>query len=328
MNDTIISINGLTKRFGSFLAVDNVSMEIHKGEVFGFLGPNGSGKTTTIRMLCGILNPTSGEGRVIGYDILTQTEKIKSRLGYMSQKFSLYNDLTVLENLEFYAGVYDIEVGRRDRRIRETIGMAGLEGREHNLVADLSSAVKQRLALGTAILNRPDIVFLDEPTGGVDPISRRNFWEVIYRIADEGTTVMVTTHYMDEAELCGRLAFIYEGKLIAEGPPEALKKERFFWKILRLDCDDNDRIYSILRKRNDVHDIYYYSGYLHVLFEDQETGKRIIERTSAECGESLRFLEPIEPSLEDVFISLVERTEREKARLNFANGNQGHSSRT
>ena len=319
MNNKIVSIQGLTKRFGDFIAVDNVTMDIRKGEVFGFLGPNGSGKTTTIRMLCGILNPTSGEGEVCGNNILTETEKIKFNLGYMSQKFSLYNDLTVRENLEFYAGVYSIPLQSREGRIAETIAMAGLEGRERSLVSGISSAVKQRLALGTAILNDPAIVFLDEPTGGVDPISRRNFWEVIYRIADRGTTVMVTTHYMDEAELCSRLAFIYEGRLIAQGTPGSMKNELFAWNILRLDCGELDRAYSSLRNITEIHDVYYYSGYLHVLTGDVRKGTELVRRVVREQKDTLKYLEPIEPSLEDVFISLVERSEREKARALLKN---------
>ena len=306
MAEPIVSINNLTRKFGAFTAVDHISMEIDKGEVFGFLGPNGSGKTTTIRMLCGILNPSSGEGRVSGYDIITQSELIKFNLGYMSQKFSLYNDLTVLENLEFYAGVFTIEPSARESVIKETIVMAGLQGREKQLVANISSAVKQRLALGSAILHRPKILFLDEPTGGVDPVSRRNFWEVIYGLADRGITIMVTTHYMDEAELCTRLAFIYEGRLIAQGAPSELRNNYFSKKILSLDCENPDNVYSLLEEQDEVCDIYFFSGNLHVIVDEIGTGTSRIEKILKESGTAIHSLEPISPSLEDVFISLVE----------------------
>jgi ABC-2 type transport system ATP-binding protein len=206
--DMAIAVRELTRTFGSFTAVDHVSFEVAPGEIFGYLGPNGSGKSTTIRMLCGLLEPTSGGAEVLGYDIVRQSEQIKARIGYMSQRFSLYNDLTVQENMEFYAGIYQISSEERRRRIPELVAMANLTGREHEQVANLSGGWKQRLALGSAIIHRPRMLFLDEPTGGVDPVSRRDFWDLIYRMADEGVTIFVTTHYMDEAERCQRIGFM------------------------------------------------------------------------------------------------------------------------
>lgn len=311
MDEPVVRINNLTRKFGEFTAVDHISMEIAQGEVFGFLGPNGSGKTTTIRMLCGILNPTSGEGMVSGYDIISQSELIKHNLGYMSQKFSLYNDLTVWENLEFYAGVFNIEPAERNSIIKETVGMAGLNGREKQLVANISSAVKQRLALGSAILHRPKILFLDEPTGGVDPVSRRNFWEVIYGLADRGITVMVTTHYMDEAELCTRLAFIYEGRLIAQGTPSGLRENCFSNKILSLECENPDTAFSLLEEQEAVQDIYFFSGNLNVIVEEIRPGISLIERILKEHDIAVKNLKPVPPGLEDVFISLVEENIQE-----------------
>lgn len=221
--DYVVTTHELTRVFGSFTAVNKLSINIRKGEIYGFLGPNGSGKSTTIRMLCGILEPTSGAGAVLGYDLSRETEKIKRNIGYMSQKFSLYDDLTVYENLDFYAGLYNIPYRQRRSRIAEMIDMALLTGREDNLCANLSSGFKQRLALGCAIISKPPILFLDEPTSGISPTSRRQFFKIIQRLANEGTTIMVTTHFMDEAERCYNIAFISEGTLIANDTPDNLK---------------------------------------------------------------------------------------------------------
>src|SRR5262245_44445734 len=220
----VVETDNLTRRFGDFVAVDRVTLRVTPGEVFGFLGPNGSGKTTTIRMLCGLLAPTEGSGRVLGFDIGRESEAIKARIGYMSQKFSLYNDLTVRENLQFYADVYGIDRGERAGRIAELIEMAGLRGRERERVSNLSGGWKQRLALACAIVHRPRVLFLDEPTGGVDPEARRAFWELIYELAQGGVTVFVTTHYMDEAEHCNRIGLMYGGKLVALDTPASLKR--------------------------------------------------------------------------------------------------------
>lgn len=218
-----IEVESLSKRFGPFTAVDKVSFSVKKGEIFGFLGPNGAGKSTTIRMLCGILEPTSGKGRVGGLDIENDSEKIKENIGYMSQRFSLYEDLTVIENLEFYAGIYQVPLSEVSFRTEEMIGLAGLRGRENELTANLSGGWKQRLALGCATIHKPRILFLDEPTSGVDPISRRNFWRLIYAMSEQGVTVLVTTHYMDEAEHCNNIAMINEGKIAELGSPSELK---------------------------------------------------------------------------------------------------------
>jgi len=221
-----VSLNNLTKCFGSFTAVDNVSLTVPRGQIFGFLGPNGAGKSTTIRMMCGILAPTAGSGTVAGFDIATQPEKIKENIGYMSQRFSLYEDLTVEENIAFYAGVYRLSPEKRRERTEWVIEMAGLTERRSSNAGELSGGWRQRLALGCAILHEPPIIFLDEPTSGVDPLSRRKFWQLIYSLADKGVTVFVTTHYMDEAEYCDRLAMIYRGELVAIGTPAELKQER------------------------------------------------------------------------------------------------------
>ena len=225
LNEDAVVVDHLEKRFGDFVAVNKISLRVKKGEIFGFLGPNGAGKSTTIRMLCGIVIPTSGKGQVAGFDIVTQPESIKSHIGYMSQKFSLYEDLTVEENVDFYSGIYRIPKGKKQQRKEWVIQMAGLQQHRNSLTRTLSSGWKQRLSLGCAILHEPPILFLDEPTSGVDPISRRNFWNLIYEMAGRGVTVFVTTHYMDEAEYCDRLALIYRGELIAAGSPEELKTE-------------------------------------------------------------------------------------------------------
>jgi len=218
-----VEVSGLTKAFGDFTAVDGLSFRVQEGEIFGFLGPNGSGKTTTIRMLCGILAPTRGRAKVAGYDVVKEPEKVKEQLGYMSQRFSLYSDLTVRENLEFYADVYQVPTSGRLQRVADLIAMANLTGRENELATNLSGGLKQRLALGCAIVHRPAILFLDEPTGGVDPVSRRNFWDMIYGLAGEGITVFVTTHYLDEAEHCNTLGLMHNARLIALGTPDELK---------------------------------------------------------------------------------------------------------
>jgi len=220
-----IEVKNLTKKFGGFTAVDNITFSVEKGEVFGFLGPNGAGKSTTIRMLCGILNPSSGRGKVGGYSLVSQPEEIKKIIGYMSQKFTLYQDLTVEENIDFYGGIHRLPLSIKKTRKNWVLAMAGLEGRENSLTKNLSGGWKQRLALGCAILHKPQILFLDEPTASVDPHSRRDFWDLIYHLSQEGTTIFVTSHYMDEVERCHRIAIIHSGKIIACGSPHALKEK-------------------------------------------------------------------------------------------------------
>ena len=220
-----VTANNLTKKFGDFTAVNNISFNVKKGIIFGFLGPNGSGKSTTIRMICGVLHPTSGEGKVLGYDIVKETEKVRQNLGYMSQRFSLYEDLTVAENLDFYAGIYSLSKQVIQERKKELISMAGLEGKENNLAGTLSGGWKQRLALGCSLIHKPKILILDEPTAGVDPVSRRVFWQIIHELARQGITIFVTTHYMDEAESCDEVGFIFNGNLMKIAPPKQLIQE-------------------------------------------------------------------------------------------------------
>lgn len=223
--EEVLRITGLTKRFGNFTAVDGVTFSVNRGEVFGFLGSNGSGKTTTVRMLCGILTPTAGEGHVLGFDIYTQTENIRQAIGYMSQKFSLYQELTVVENLDFYAGTYSVSGKAAAARKKELIEMVQLEGKEKSFAGNMSGGQKQRLALACALLHQPPLLFLDEPTAGVDPLSRRNFWKILHQLAGQGVTVFVTTHYMDEADQCHRLGFMHHGRLIGLGSPTLLKND-------------------------------------------------------------------------------------------------------
>jgi len=219
-----VEVENLTKRFGKFVAVDQVSLSVEQGEIFGFLGPNGAGKSTTIRILCGLLSPTSGRATVGGFDVASQAEQVKHNIGYMSQKFSLYDDLAVEENIEFFGGIYGVPAAEQDERKRYVMRMAGLEDKGALMTRLLPAGWKQRLALGCAILHRPPILFLDEPTSGVDPIARREFWDLIYEFSQAGQTVFVTTHYMEEAEYCHRLALMYRGRVIALGTPEELKR--------------------------------------------------------------------------------------------------------
>jgi ABC-2 type transport system ATP-binding protein len=237
----------LTKRFGGFTAVDRVSFRIHPGEVFGWLGPNGAGKTTTIRMLLGLIRPNSGKLNVLGFDPVTQTKTMQAHVGYMSQLFTLYNDLTAGENIRFYGRVYGLSRKVVATRQEEIIQMAGLEGREDMLTGNLSGGWKQRLALGCAIVHNPKVIFLDEPTAGVDAISRRDFWGLIYAMANKGTTILVTTHYMDEAELCQRVGFINQGRLVAAGTPDELKQTHMHGQVLEIDTPDPDRAVRVLK---------------------------------------------------------------------------------
>jgi len=253
--EAAVEVNNLTKVFGDHVAVRDVSFRVKTGEIFGFLGPNGSGKSTTIRMVCGILTPTSGTGTVLGYDIYTESEKIKQNIGYMSQRFSLYEELTVLENLRFYAGIYGLKNQQAGTRIKEVIELASLEGRENFQARMLSGGWKQRLALGCALLHRPPLIFLDEPTAGVDPVSRRTFWEIIRYLAKGGITVFVTTHYMDEAELCDTIGFIHSGSLKAFGTTEELKKKHGYKSledvfISFVGHEELDRIRRLFEEKN------------------------------------------------------------------------------
>ncbi len=309
-DDTAVAVRQLTKRFGSFVAVDRVSFEVRRGEIFGFLGPNGAGKSTTIRMLCGILAPTDGAGTVAGFDVRSQAEDIKANIGYMSQKFSLYEDLTVEENIDFYAGIYRIPGAEKADRKLWVLQMAGLTGHRRALTRELSGGWKQRLALGCAILHRPPIVFLDEPTSGVDPISRRKFWELIYEMAGQGVTVFVTTHYMDEAEYCDRLALIYRGELIAAGTPLELKTDLMPEDVLEVLCDRPETAMGEIEKLPSVKEAALFGRGLHVVAPSAEAAAPQIRRLLAEQGHAVERVERIVPSLEDVFVSLIEARDR------------------
>lgn len=300
-----VEMEDLTRRFGDFVAVDHVTLKVEPGEVFGFLGPNGSGKTTTIRMLCGLITPTSGHGRVLGFDIGRESEAIKARIGYMSQKFSLYPDLTVRENLQFYADVYEVPRRERTARMAELIAMAGLTGRERELTANLSGGWKQRLALACAIVHRPRMLFLDEPTGGVDPEARRDFWELIYALAQEGVTVFVTTHYMDEAEHCHRIGLMYGGKLVALDTPIALKHGTINGQVLEIEGSPQNSARDLVAVQPGVRELAAHGARLHAIVDDAALrGPQIAEALRAAGIEDVHT-EHIDPSLEDVFVTLV-----------------------
>ena len=309
-NNLAVVVKGLEKRFGDFTAVGGIDFEVAGGEIFGFLGPNGAGKSTTIRMLCGILAPSGGSGTVAGFDIRRQAEKIKTRIGYMSQKFSLYEDLTVEENIDFYSGIYRIPKGKKRERKEWVIEMAGLEDRRRSLTSILSGGWKQRLALGCAILHEPPIIFLDEPTSGVDPVSRRQFWDLIYELAGQGKTVFVTTHYMDEAEYCDRLGLIYRGELIALGTPEVLKNELMGDEVLEVQLRRPHEAMSVVEQLPGVKEVALFGRGLHIVVESAAAASRAIgERLEAE-GFAVERMETITPSMEDVFVSLIESRDR------------------
>jgi len=308
-NGPAVVVQDLVKRFGDFVAVDRVSFQVARGEVFGFLGPNGAGKSTTIRMLCGILAPTSGGGAVAGFDVFTQAERIKSHIGYMSQRFSLYEDLTVEENIDFYAGIYRIPRDRRQRK-EWVIDMAGLAEHRRSPTGLLAGGWKQRLALGCAILHEPPILFLDEPTSGVDPISRRRFWDLIYQFSGRGVTVFVTTHYMDEAEYCDRLGLIYRGELIAAGTPEELKTQAMREAVLEVECDRPQDAMTVVEQAAGVRQAALFGRALHVVVEDPALAAEAIRRDLAARGYRLDALQQITASLEDVFVSLIEARDR------------------
>jgi ABC-2 type transport system ATP-binding protein len=304
-NNHAVQATELTKTFGDFTAVDRVTFTIDRGVIFGFLGPNGAGKTTTIRMLLGLLGPTSGAATVLGFDIVRQTAEIKKRIGYMSQRFSLYDDLTVDENLNFFGRTYGVRGKQLRARKSFVLQMAGLEGRERELTRNLSGGWKQRLALGTAIVHEPEILFLDEPTAGVDPISRRAFWDLLYELAEDGTTIMVTTHYMDEAEHCQQLAFIQRGRIVASGSPAEIKDTQMRGQVLEIDCERPDLAIPALRHMGVFDEVALYGALVHAVAPDVELHRQEIEMVLEREGAMVRTLDVIAPSLEDVFISSV-----------------------
>ena len=299
-----VVVENLTRTFGDFTAVDRVSFRVETGEIFGFLGPNGAGKSTTIRMLNGILMPTSGDARILGYDVYTQEEQIKENIGYMSQKFSLYDDLTVMENIEFYGGIYRVPKGRQKERYRWALQMAGLGDKRDTLTGTLPVGWKQRLALGCAVLHEPRLLFLDEPTSGVDPASRRDFWELIGSLAEAGTTVFVTTHYMDEAEHCDRLGLIYKGRLITIGTPEELKKSSMPGTVLEVKSDRALEVMEAVEGLSGVLEAAVFGRNTHVVV-DEVRAASAVRKACAARNIDIVGIEAIEPSLEDVFVSLI-----------------------
>ena len=306
MPDHSISVRSLTKRFGAFTAVDAVSFEVERGAIFGFLGANGAGKSTTIRMLCGLLDPTSGTATVGGFDVGREPERVKKVIGYMSQKFSLYEDLTVVENIRFFGGAYGLSRKAVASRLPWVLEMAGLKGRERSLTRTLSVGWKQRLALGCAVLHVPTIVFLDEPTGGVDPASRRRFWELINELSERKITVFVTTHYLDEAEYCNDLRLIHAGRIVAGGSPSALKSEVIRNPILEVSTVRAVDALEALRKEPWVLETSIFGTALHVSLADEAEGRRLIVERLARAGIVPERIDRIVPSLEDVFIHKIE----------------------
>ena len=305
-----VQVQHLTRRFGNFIAVDDISFTVEKGEIFGFLGPNGAGKSTTIRMLCGLLGPTSGSGTVGGSDIRLETEHIKQHIGYMSQKFSLYEDLTVTENINFYGGIYGLTGGRLEDRRNWALAMAGLTEHTTSVTSTLSGGWKQRLALACAILHEPPIIFLDEPTSGVDPLSRRRFWDLIYAMAEQGITIFVTTHYMEEAEYCDRIALIYGGKMIASGSPLELKTKAMHDKIIDLRCPNPQTLIDPLKGLPEIRDASLFGAGLHLVTPDAVAAEAAVQHLLTDLGITGAIMETIMPSMEDVFISLIEEVDR------------------
>jgi ABC-2 type transport system ATP-binding protein len=326
MSGWAVEIDDLVKAFGPFVAVDHVSLRVEKGEIFGFLGPNGAGKSTTIRMLCGLLTPTSGKAFVTGVDVAADPEKVRRNIGYMSQKFSLYDDLTVEENIDFYAGLYGVSRERRQERKRHVLEMANLTERHEAMTATLSGGWKQRLALGCAILHEPPILFLDEPTSGVDPIARSAFWDLIRDMAHTGHTIFVSTHYMDEAEFCHRLALMYRGKVIALGAPTELRAGLSSHAIFQLDTPAPLETMRALESVPGILDVAVFGGGLHVSVTDAESGREEIRNRLAAARIEIRRLERIQPSLEDVFVALIESEENKiNAAANVTNVTNPHA---
>jgi ABC-2 type transport system ATP-binding protein len=295
----------LVKRFGSFVAVDHVSFRIAKGEIMGFLGPNGAGKSTIIRILCGLLRPSGGRAVVAGIDVARDPEAVRQHIGYMSQKFSLYRDLTVEENLRFFGGIYRVPRSELAERMRFAIDMAGLAGREKALVATLAGGWQQRLALGCAVMHRPPILFLDEPTSGVEPASRRRFWDLIHTLAGEGVSVLVSTHYMDEAEYCHRAALINHGRLIAIGSPATLKQTALGGELLLIECESLGPMLEALQAAPDVRDCSVFGNALHLLVGNAEKSLKELPGFLAAKGLRANTMARIPPSLEDVFVQLI-----------------------
>jgi ABC-2 type transport system ATP-binding protein len=300
-----IEVNGLRKTFGEFVAVNGIDLSVGRGEIFGFLGPNGSGKTTTIRMLCGTIEANGGSAKIMGYDIDTEAEQVRLNIGYMSQKFSLFQDLTVEENLRFYSGIYGLSPEKFAERRSYILKMADLEGRENELTGNLSVGWKQRLALGCATIHEPKLIFLDEPTSGVDPNARRQFWELLYELANTGVTLFVTTHYMDEATHCNRLAFIYRGNIIAAGTPHEIKAELAADTILQLEVADGEGALAVLKDHPLVDEVYMQGALLNANVGEHSADEADLPGFLAKAGFEVTHIEGVEPTLEDAFVHLV-----------------------
>jgi ABC-2 type transport system ATP-binding protein len=305
-----VVVENLRKQFGTFVAVDGLSLNVTRGEVFGFLGPNGAGKSTTIRMLCGLLKPTSGRASVAGYDVGVKPESVRQNIGYMSQKFSLYNDLTVIENLRLFAGLYSVPSKVLKQRIDWALKMANLKGQENLITGTLPGGWKQRLALGCAVLHKPPVLFLDEPTSGVDPISRRQFWDLIHQMAEEGVTVFVTTHYMEEAEYCNRLALIFRGKMVALGTPSELKRDSMKGELLLVECAPLGPAVEALQSAPGVLDAAVFGNALHLVVLNAAAAIPQIQSFLTNHAVTVSSIEKIRPTLEDVFVSVT--SERDK----------------
>jgi len=303
--ENAVVIHNLVKRFGSFVAVDSIDLAVRKGEVFGFLGPNGAGKSTTIRMLCGLLKPTSGRAVVAGYDVARQPEAVRQNIGYMSQKFSLYNELRIIENIRLFAGLYSVPSSQLQERIRWALEMSNLVGKEHLITGTLPGGWKQRLALGCAVLHKPPVIFLDEPTSGVDPISRRQFWDLIHTMTLEGVTVFITTHYMEEAEYCNRMALIFRGKIVALGSPSELKKSSMEGELLLVECAPLGAAVEALQTAAGILDAAVFGNALHLTVKSATEATPRLHRFLEEHHIQVNRIETIQPSLEDVFVSLI-----------------------
>jgi ABC-2 type transport system ATP-binding protein len=309
-----VETRGLTRRFGKVVAVDHIDLRVRRGELYGFLGPNGAGKSTTLRMLCGILEPSDGEGSVLGIDLRREPERVKSAIGYMSQRFSLYDDLTVEENLAFYTRIYEVARADRAARIRRMMRLADLVGRERQLAGELSGGYRQRLALSCALVHQPRLIFLDEPTAGVDPVSRRTFWALIRHLADEGTTIVVTTHYMDEAELCDTLGFIYQGRLIAQDAPARIKSDAFAREVCELEADDPQRAAAALAESDDVEEVVRVGGRLRIILTPGGPTADAVAASLRARGIGVRWIRVVEPSVEDLFVSFVDKERKARVR--------------
>ncbi len=312
---TAIKVTDLTRQFGDFTAVDSVNFEIRRGEIFGLLGPNGSGKTTAIRMMTGLLEPTRGTASVLGFDMSREAETTQSRIGYMSQKFSLFPDLTVEENINFYGGLYGLPAALLKERKNWVLDMAGLHGKEKILPRELSGGWKQRLALGCTILHSPEVVFLDEPTAGVDPLSRRSFWELIHELAHQGKSVLITTHYMDEAEHCHRLGLMYQGKLVALGSPSQLKTQHVRGELIEVSSPDYVRILELLATDARYRQVNLFGSTVHVVVDATETALREIELVLRQAGLQVESIRRIPFTMEDVFIALMEQQSAPAAKV-------------